>query len=365
MLLFTTINHERIDYDMNNIQLKNKYNRTKIVALFVLLLAGIFISTTIGPSEITIRQVIYVIASYLPGLDYLIELEEIRPSQETIIMQIRLPRIILAALVGMALATAGTTFQGLLKNPMADPFIIGISSGAALGAAFAIVTGLSVVIGYFTVPLVAFIGAVTSIFVVYHIARVGNKVPVYNLLLSGVALSSFLSAITSLLMILNTNEMNQILFWMLGSFSGRSWEHIQIAGPFIIFGIIALNFFSRELNLMLFGEHTAQNLGIDVERTKKLLLVLGSFTVASAVAVSGTIGFVGLIIPHSMRLIVGSDHRILMPVAALAGGIFMVFTDTIARTVISPTEIPVGIITALFGGPFFIYLLKTKKTIGS
>ncbi len=300
-------------------QLKHKYNRTKIVVLFFLLLFAIFFSTTIGPSDISIRQVIFVVASNIPGLDSVFSIDDLRPSQETIIMQIRLPRVFLAALVGMGLAASGTTFQGLLKNPMADPYIIGISSGAALGAALAIVTGISMAVGYFTVPLVAFIGAVISIFIVYHIARVGTKVPVYNLLLSGVALSAFLSAITSLLMILNTNEMNQILFWMLGSFSGRSWEHIQIAGPFILFGILALNFFSRELNLMLFGEHTAQNLGVDVEKTKKLLLVLGSFTVASAVAVSGTIGFVGLIIPHSMRLIVGSDHRILMPTAALGG----------------------------------------------
>lgn len=337
-----------------------------ITVSFIFLLGFIMIlAVTIGPANVTLSQAANIIGNKIPFINNITDISNIKSSQETIILQVRLPRIILAALTGMALAAVGTTFQGLLKNPMADPYIIGVSSGSALGASMAIVSGISIALGYFMVPLAAFIGALISIFTVYNIARVGNKIPVYNLLLSGVALSSFLSAFTSLLMILNSNETSQILYWMLGSFSGKTWEHVNIAFPFISIGILSLYFFSRDLNLLLFGESTAQNLGINVEKTKKLLLVLGSFTVASAVAVSGTIGFVGLIVPHSMRLIVGSDHRILIPAASLAGGIFMVFTDTIARTVLSPTEIPVGIITALFGGPFFIYLLKTKKTIGS
>ncbi len=337
-----------------------------IITTFIIFLGLIMIfAVTIGPANLNFFQATNIIGSKIPFIKNFTDLTNIKGSQETIILQVRLPRIILAALTGMALAAVGTTFQGLLKNPMADPYIIGVSSGSALGASLAIVTGVSLTLGYFMVPFAAFLGALVSIFTVYNIARVGNKIPIYNLLLSGVALSAFLSAITSLLMILNSNETNQILYWMLGSFSGKNWEHVRVAFPFISFGILALYFFSRELNLLLFGESTAQNLGINVEKTKKILLVLGSFTVASAVSVSGTIGFVGLIVPHSMRLIVGSDHRILIPIASLAGGIFMVFTDTIARTVLSPTEIPVGIITALFGGPFFIYLLKSKKTIGS
>ena len=331
-----------------------------LTLLFIMIFA-----ITIGPANITFFQVTNIVASKIPFLTDFLDIANIKGSQETIILQVRLPRIILAALTGMALAAVGTAFQGLLKNPMADPYIIGVSSGSALGASIAIVSGVSISLGYFMVPLAAFIGALISIFTVYNIARVGNKIPIYNLLLSGVALSAFLSALTSLLMILNSNETTQILYWMLGSFAGKTWEHVRIAFPFISFGILSLYFFARELNLLLFGESTAQNLGINVESTKKILLILGSFTVASAVAVSGTIGFVGLIIPHSMRLVVGSDHRILIPVASLAGGIFMVFTDTIARTVLSPGEIPVGIITALFGGPFFIYLLKNKKTMGS
>lgn len=343
---------------------RKKYIFISLSFTLILVLIMIF-AITIGPANITFFQVTNIIGNKIPLLTNISDITNIKGSQETIILQVRLPRIILAALTGMALAAVGTAFQGLLKNPMADPYIIGVSSGSALGASIAIVSGVSISLGYFMVPIAAFIGALISIFTVYNIARVGNKIPVYNLLLSGVALSAFLSALTSLLMILNSNETTQILYWMLGSFAGKTWEHVRIAFPFISFGIFSLYFFARELNLLLFGESTAQNLGVNVERTKKILLILGSFTVASAVAVSGTIGFVGLIIPHSMRLIVGSDHRILIPVSSLAGGIFMVFTDTIARTILSPGEIPVGIITALFGGPFFIYLLKNKKTMGS
>ncbi len=342
---------------------KRKRNLFIIGSLLLALTVVVIFSVSIGQADVSFMKAANIIGSKIPFLKSISDISDVKESQETIILKIRLPRIILAALIGMALAAVGTTFQGLLKNPMADPYIIGVSSGSALGAALAIVSGISLTFGYFMVPLSAFAGALVSIFTVYNIARVGNKIPVYNLLLSGVALSSFLSALTSLLMILNSKETSQILYWMLGSFSGKTWEHVRIALPLIALGIISLYFFTRELNLLLFGEATAQNLGVNVEKTKKILLILGSFTVASAVAVSGTIGFVGLIVPHAVRLVTGSDHRILLPAASLAGGVFMVFADTIARTILSPAEIPVGIITALFGGPFFIYLLKSKKTI--
>lgn len=342
---------------------KRKRNLFIIGSLLLALTVVVIFSVSIGQANVSFMKAANIIGSKIPFLKSISDISDVKESQETIILKIRLPRIILAALIGMALAAVGTTFQGLLKNPMADPYIIGVSSGSALGAALAIVSGISLTFGYFMVPLSAFAGALVSIFTVYNIARVGNKIPVYNLLLSGVALSSFLSALTSLLMILNSKETSQILYWMLGSFSGKTWEHVRIALPLIALGIVSLYFFTRELNLLLFGEATAQNLGVNVEKTKKILLILGSFTVASAVAVSGTIGFVGLIVPHAVRLVTGSDHRILLPAASLAGGVFMVFADTIARTILSPAEIPVGIITALFGGPFFIYLLKSKKTI--
>lgn len=336
----------------------------KMLLLVPVLIFVCLFAVTVGPAEITLGQTIKVLLSQIPGLDTAYLFEDIGATQKTIVYDIRLPRVLLAALVGIALASVGATFQGLLRNPMADPYIIGVSSGAALGATIAIVTGLSALIGYLAVPWAAFLGSIASTFTVYHIARTGYGVPVYTLLLAGVALSAFLSAIMSLLMVINADEMRQIVFWLLGSFSGRNWGHVQAAAPLILIGTVALNCFARELNILLFGDHTAQHLGINVEKTKKILLVLGAFTAAAAVSVSGTIGFVGLIVPHGVRLVVGPDHRILLPVSAVAGGIFMVITDTFARTALAPAEIPVGIITALFGGPFFIYLLKRRKAVG-
>lgn len=333
----------------------------KIVALTILLIFVCLTAITIGPADITLNQTWRILLSQVPVLGESITLDDVKISQQTIVLQIRLPRVLLAALVGIALATVGAAFQGLLKNPMADPYIIGVSSGAALGATIAIVTGLSAVVGYLAVPWMAFAGALISTYTVYNIARVGSRVPVYTLLLAGVALSAFMSAIMSFLMVLNSKEMQQVVFWLLGSFSAKNWGHVQAAAPLIIIGVVAINCFARDLNIMLFGDHTAQHLGIDAEKTKKLLLTLGAFTAAAAVSVSGTIGFVGLIVPHGVRLVVGPDHRNLMPISALAGGIFMVITDTFARNFLGGVEIPVGIITAMLGGPFFIYLLKRKQ----
>lgn len=338
-------------------------NKIKFFILLTLMLLLCWtLAITIGPADLSFIEVIKILTSTIPGLSSFIPLEGIEESKITIVLKIRLPRIVLATLVGMALASVGTSFQGLFKNPMADPYIIGISSGAALGAAFAIVMHLPNIIGQYAIPLSAFIVSLLSIFIVYNIAREGHKVTIYNLLLSGVALGSFLSALMSLLMVINSREMSQIVYWLLGSFSMKNWSHVQIAAPLIILGIISLNFFNRELNVMLFGDDTAHNLGIDIEKTKKYILVFSSLIVATAVSVSGTIGFVGLIIPHTVRLITGPDHRILMPVSAIIGGIFLVMADTLARTILNGTEIPIGIVTALFGGPFFIYLLKRKNS---
>ena len=209
----------------------------------------------------------------------------------------------------------------------------------------------------------AFLTGLLSIFVVYNLARDGNRVPIHNLLLAGVALSAFMSAMMSLLMVINSKEMSQIVFWLLGSFSLSNWSQVLVATPIILSGIVGLIFFARELNLMIFGENTAQHLGVNTEQTKIIILIIGTLTVATAVSISGTIGFVGLIVPHTIRLLVGPNHKILLPVSAIAGGIFMVLTDTIARSLLNGTEIPVGIITALCGAPFFIYLLKKRKMI--
>lgn len=326
------------------------------------MLAVTLVSMTVGPAGITVKEAFDLILAKLPLIGKKVDISHYPTTHQVIVYQVRAPRVILAVLVGGALAAVGTTFQGLFKNPMADPYVIGVSSGAALGAAVAIVTGFSRVLGIWALPVAAFAGAISTVVLVYNLAKVGHKLPVFNLLLAGVALSSFMTAIMSFLMILHSRELSQIIFWTLGSFAGREWIHIKIAAPVIFTGIGLLWFFARELNAMLFGEETAQTLGVDPERVKQVILVIAAITVASAVAVSGTIGFVGLIVPHTVRLLTGPDHRFLMPCAVLVGGTFMVATDTFARVALAPTEIPVGIITAMFGGPFFIYLLRKKKT---
>lgn len=332
-----------------------------ILGLCGLLVIMLF-CVTLGPAGISFREALGLLVAKVPLLGKTVDPDRYPQTHQVIFYQVRMPRVILGALVGAALAVVGATFQGIFRNPMADPYIIGVSSGAALGAAIAIVTGFSTLLGLWALPLAAFGVALLSTWLVYNLARVGGRVPVYTLLLAGVALSAFMNALMSFIMIINANELQQIIFWMLGSFSGRDWSHVLVAGPIITLGILLLRVFARELNAMLFGEETAHHLGIDTEQLKKILLLLAAFTVAAAVSVSGTIGFVGLIIPHMVRLIVGPDHRILLPMAAVTGASFMVLTDTFARMALAPTEIPVGIITAFFGGPFFIYLLRRKKT---
>ena len=270
--------------------------------------------------------------------------------------------MLLGILVGASLSMAGTAFQGIFKNPMADPYVIGISSGAALGASIAIILGVNIAfINISTISIFAFIGALGAVFTVYNIARIKNKVPVTTLLLAGIAIGQFLTAIMSFLMVIYSKDMAKIIYWTLGSLAGKGWEPlIKISIPVII-SMIFINFFARDLNIMLTGEESAQSLGVDVEKTKIYILILGTFMVSMVVSIAGIIGFVGLIIPHIVRIILGPDNRIILPASAFVGGIFMVSADTIARTIISPVEIPVGIITALFGGPFFLYLLRKSK----
>jgi iron complex transport system permease protein len=279
------------------------------------------------------------------------------PPHETIIFQVRIPRILLGLLVGFALATAGTTMQGLLKNPMADPYIIGIASGAAVGATLSI-TFLPHFLSVYTTPFMAFLGAVFATFLVYNIARVGGRIPVDTLLLTGIAINLFFSAILSFMMFRTSHDLEGIFFWLMGGLWLADWFRVKIILLPISFGIIVTYFFARDLNAMLLGEESAQHLGIEVENVKRILLVLSAFITAFAVSFVGTIGFVGLIIPHITRILVGPDHRILFPASALVGGIFLVWTDALARLL---GEMPVGIITAFFGAPFFVYLLRSRR----
>ncbi|NMB46486.1 MAG: iron chelate uptake ABC transporter family permease subunit [Firmicutes bacterium] len=332
-----------------------------ILILSFLLAMVMIISAAVGPADIAALNVAKMLWQRLPGLGQWHE-GDWPAAHSVIVFRVRLPRIVLAALVGSGLAMAGTTYQGLLQNSMADPYIIGVSAGASVGATLGIVLrGSFSFLGLSTVTLMAFLGAVITTFLVYNIARVGGRVPVGTLLLAGVAVSSFLSAIVSFLMVLSSQSMHEIVYWMMGSLSGRSWDHVRASLPYLILGGLVVLFYSRELNLMLLGEDAAHNLGVNVERVKAILLTAGSLMAAAAVSVSGVIGFVGLIIPHTVRLLTGPDHRILLPAAALVGAIFLVAADTLARTIMAPAELPVGVITALAGAPFFLYLLRRQK----
>lgn len=333
-----------------------------ILILIIALIFSIGLFTTIGTAKVSVLDIFKIIGSKISLLEDYMDTSDINDSAKTIIWNIRLPRVLLGALVGASLSMAGAAFQGMFKNPMADPYVIGISSGAALGATLAIVFKINITIFQIpTITIFAFVGALVAVSIVYNIARIKNKVPVTTLLLAGVAVGQFLTAIMSFLMVIFDKDMVKITYWTLGSLSGKGWEPVISISIPVIICMIVISFFARDLNILLTGEESAQSLGVDVEKTKTYILLLGTFITAISVSVSGIIGFVGLIIPHIVRLLIGPDHRILLPASALLGSIFMIFADTIARTLISPTEIPVGIITALFGGPFFIYLLRSKK----
>lgn len=330
--------------------------------LACLLLGAIAIGVSIGAVRIPLTMVAKVLTGGLvTPVKSAVDGDMLR-IYETIIVDVRLPRVILSAIVGAALATSGAIFQGLFKNPMADPYIIGVSSGAALGATIAIALSLSLgILGFYAVPLMAFIGAIAATLIVYNLARVGGRIPITSLLLSGIAVASLLSAVVTFILASVGKDLHSVMFWLMGGFSARNWDHTRMALPFFLIGLPIALVFARDLNIMLLGDEKARHLGIEVEKVKKILLVAGALMAAAAVSVSGLIGFVGLMTPHAVRLVIGPDHKMLLPCSALAGAIFLIIADTIARTLLAPTEIPVGVITALFGAPFFIYLLRVKR----
>jgi len=334
-------------------------------SLLLILIISIAFSTALGPVKIPVGDVFRIIFKRVIIFNYFID-GNVNNSWNIIIWDIRLPQILLGVLVGIALASAGTAMQGLFKNPMADPFIIGVSSGAAIGAVFGIILQGNV-IGFdiiYLPQIFSFTGAFLAVLLVYTIARSGGKVSITNLLLAGIAVNFFFSALTSLLLFVYVKDLHSVLFWLIGSLGGSKWSDVKITTPIVIFGFTVLMIYSKNLNLMLLGEESAKNLGVNVERTKKIVLFSATLITAAVVTVSGIIGFIGLIVPHIMRLIVGPDHRILLPSSALAGGIFLIWCDTIARTEVLGAYIPVALLTSLLGGPFFIYLLWRRKAQG-
>lgn len=281
-------------------------------------------------------------------------------SGNTIIWQIRLPRVILSALVGVLLAVSGVILQGILRNPLADPYILGVSSGAGIGAAIALSLPFSMMIlGISSIPLFAFAFALAAVFVVYRLSYVKGRSAPETLILAGVAVASFASAILSLIIIVS-GRLQAIYFWLLGSFSLSSWGDVWNLLPYSVVGIVIAYFYSKELNALLLGEEIALTLGVEVEKIRVRLILVASLMTAAAVSVSGLIGFVGLIIPHFVRLLIGPNHRMLIPYSALGGAILLVTADTLSRTLFSPMEVPIGVIMSLVGAPFFLYILRTR-----
>ncbi|MFC2033857.1 FecCD family ABC transporter permease [Chloroflexota bacterium] len=316
-------------------------------------------ASAIGSVNIPFATTFSIFASRIPFVEVIPQWASVL---ETIIIDIRLPRVILAGLVGGALSIAGATYQGLFRNPLADPYLIGVSQGASLGAIIGFLLPTAW-LGPWIIPLFAFIGALVSTIVVYSLAKVGKTLPMTTLILAGVALGSLLGSIVSYLIISSGEKMHGIIFWLMGSFSLSKWSEVTLVLPYIIGGSIIIILYGRLLNIMQLDEEQAQQLGVNVEKLKIILLALATLITAAAVSFVGTIGFVGIIVPHAVRLVWGPDHRFLLPLSILTGAIFLILADLIARTIMAPTEIPIGVITAIFGAPFFLYLLKRKKQV--
>lgn len=319
-------------------------------------------SLSLGPVNIPADRVASIALSYV-GLDF----AAFTRTEQLVIEQIRLPRIAVGALVGMALGIAGAAMQGLFRNPMADPGIIGVSAGGAVGAVTAIATGVTGLF-FLALPAFAFVGAMAASLLVYGIAAVGGRFSMATLLLAGVAINAFLGAIVSTIIILlpDSGAVRDILFWLAGGLDSRSWEHVRIAAPPTLAGAAVIVAMARDLNLLTLGDDEARSMGIRIGLTRVTLLGAAALVTGSAVAVSGIIAFVGLVTPHVLRLVLGPDHRVLVPVSALGGAAFVILADTVARVVIQPAELPVSIITAFVGAPFFIFLLiKNKRQVYS
>jgi iron complex transport system permease protein len=348
---------------MNKPIIKRKKLLFAVLSAVYVILA--IIAASMGAANITPYKVLNVILKSLPVAGKYIN-GNVSNTHFLIIFMVRLPRIIMASLVGMGLGVVGGTFQSLFKNPMADPYILGISSGAALGAALAIVIRIPGLAGNLSITTIfAFIGAVCTTILVYSIAQVKGKVATINLLLAGSAVSFLMSSLISIIMVFNQEEVNKIVFWMMGSFNASSWKNIFIVAPIVIIGAAVIYFFYRDFNLMLVGEDNAKSLGVETEKLKKLIIIISSMIIAVCVSFSGIIGFVGFLVPHMVRIIFGPDNKALIPFSALGGAIFLLLADTAARVLVPPAELPVGAVTALIGSPYFIYLLiKMKKRSG-
>ena len=329
--------------------------------LFFLGTAFLLTAASVGPYSVAPTAVFVILLEQL-GIGQ----SDASDTEIAIVSSIRLPRITLALIVGGALGVSGAVLQGLFRNPMADPGIIGVSTGGALGAVIAISSGASAVISL-ALPAMSFAGACATLLLVYLVASVGGRFSMAALLLAGVAISAFIAAVISAIILFTANlqAQREMLFWLAGGLGASTWTDVQLSLPFILLGVAVSVVLARDLNLLMLGDEEARSLGARVALTRNLLLLSTSLITGAAVAFSGTIAFVGLIAPHTLRLIVGADHRVLVPLSALGGGVFLLAADTLSRTVIDPAEVPVGVVTALTGAPFFLLLLARNKARAS
>ncbi|WP_078433944.1 FecCD family ABC transporter permease [Metabacillus halosaccharovorans] len=320
-------------------------------------LLGLFISSV----QVPISTILHIISENAFGFGWL---EEIPKNEEMIIWNIRLPRVLLGFCVGASLSLAGAAFQGLLRNPLADPYTIGVSSGASLGAVFVIFFQFSIIgLGSFTLPVVAIISGFLTLFLVFGLVKLSSRnLAIETIILSGIIVSAFIGAIVSLIISLSDRDsMTQIIYWLYGSVGMRSWTHVTLIIPFMALGTLILFANHRELNALALGEDAADHIGVDVRKRKIFILIGASLLTGAAVAVSGSIGFVGLVIPHLIRLLTGPNHRHVLPLSMLVGGAFLILADLVCRTIIAPKEMPIGVITALIGAPVFALLLIRER----
>ena len=324
----------------------------------LLILVSLF-SLSWGQFDISFVQVLSSLA-HAAGLPVLTDVA-VTPEQEAVLWHIRFPRTFVGLMVGASLGASGTVMQGIFSNPLADPGIIGVSSGAAVGAVIAISLGLSEESMFF-LPMFAFLGSLAAVSLTVMLSMRHGKIPVMMLLLAGVVVGMLLGAITAgILTVISEQKMQQYLFWTIGSLDYRRWEHVLLGVGPISIGLAVMLFMARHLNILVLGDVEARAVGMPVTRYRLILLAVASMTTATGVCISGNIGFVGLIVPHMMRMIVGPDHRRLLPASILAGGMLLVFCDTLGRIVLDPIEIRVGIMTALLGTPYFLYLLRKNR----
>lgn len=342
---------------------QRKLPMKKLIIFYIMVsFFAVTLFMTIGSADISVADVVKIVFNRLPLVGEGISIDGIPETHRYIILFVRLPRIIAAFVAGFGLSIAGVAYQSVFQNPMADPYIIGVSSGAALGAAVGIVSGITFnILGVDGIGFFSFVFSLLAVSAVYKISNRQQFLHKNIMLLSGIAIGQICSALLTLIMVFYAKDLQKISFWTMGSFSGKTWISFGKVIPAVVITFLLLKGLSRELNLMMLGDEQASNLGLDVSFMRKLILGIATLLTSIIVSQNGTIGFVGLIVPHVSRLIFGPNNNRLVISSGFMGGIFLSFCDTVARTIASPMEIPIGAITALFGAPFFVYLLIRRQ----